>query len=89
MLFAARPFFLSEAVLLRQLWQQWLHLARLVGNFQSRAMITLVYFILLAPFGLLMRLTSDVMETKAAPVSGSWRHRQTHDLSLNDARRQG
>ncbi|NOX61673.1 MAG: hypothetical protein GXP42_06975 [Chloroflexi bacterium] len=76
--------------MLRQLWQSWLVQARHIGHFQARALITLVYFTLLLPFGLLVVLFSDplLLRPRDQRVS-AWLPRETRDRTLEDARRQG
>lgn len=73
----------------RNLWQSWLHLARHIGNFQARALITLVYFVFILPFGILARLFSDPLRLKKTQADSDWLARQTRDLDLTSARRQG
>jgi hypothetical protein len=41
--------------LLRRLWQGWKRFGRKVGDFQARLLLTIFYFVILAPFGLGMR----------------------------------
>ncbi len=73
----------------RRLWHEWLILARHIGSFQARVLITLVYFTLLVPFGLLARLLSDPLQHRARAQTTMWRSRATYDRDLAHARRQG
>lgn len=73
----------------RNLWQSWLHLARHIGNFQARALITLVYFVLIMPFGILARRFSDPLRLKRPQTDSAWLARETGDLTLDQAQRQG
>ncbi len=75
--------------MLRNLWSEWLRLARHIGNFNARALITLVYFILLAPFGLIYHFFADVLQMKSQPSGSAWQNRETTDVDLAKARRQG
>jgi len=75
--------------LLRQLWQEWLVLARHIGNFQARVLITLVYFTLILPFGLVVTYSRDVLRMKRVPANRAWLERVTRDFDLEQARRQG
>lgn len=75
--------------MLRRLWHEWLILARHIGSFQARVLITLVYFTLIAPFGLLVRLLSDPLQRKVGARTTMWRSRATYDRNLERARRQG
>ncbi len=75
--------------MLRQLWQEWLVLARHIGNFQARVLITLVYFTLILPFGLIVANFRDILRMKRAPGNRAWLERSTRDLDLEQARKQG
>ncbi len=76
--------------MLRSLWRRWLTLAHKIGTFQSRVLLTLFYFVFLAPFGLAMRLLADPlhMKVKSWPAAGGWVARTTRDTDLTAARRQ-
>lgn len=73
----------------RKLWREWMALARHIGNFNARALITLVYFVLMAPFGLIMRSFTDPLQLKQPPTNSFWLPRETYDVDLERARRQG
>ncbi len=73
----------------RRLWHEWLILARHIGSFQARVLITLVYFTLIMPFGLLVRLLGDPLQRKAQAQTTMWRSRATYDRDFEHARRQG
>lgn len=45
--------------LLKRIWECWKVIAHAIGNFQARLLLALFYFLLLAPFGLGVRLLSD------------------------------
>jgi hypothetical protein len=40
---------------LRSAWQAWKRFGKKVGDFQARVLLTVFYFVILAPFGLGMR----------------------------------
>ena len=40
---------------------------RVVGNIQARALLTLLYGVIVLPFGLIMRLFSDPLRIKKRP----------------------
>lgn len=76
--------------MLRNLWSEWLRVARHIGSFNARALITLVYFTLLAPFGLLYRVFADTLQLKTQPTSTSaWQSREALNDDLTKAHRQG
>ncbi len=69
-----------------------LKVLRRIGDFQSRVLLTLVYFILLLPIGVIVRFFSDVMQTKPADrqLSSYWKFKQPADRpdAVEKARRQ-
>lgn len=52
-----------------RLWRKWKALAWKIGNFQARVLLSLLYFTLLLPFGVGLRLLSDPLKTRTRPVS--------------------
>jgi hypothetical protein len=48
----------------RRLWEWWKGIARKIGDFQARVLLVVFYFLLLAPFALLVRLTTDPLAIK-------------------------
>jgi hypothetical protein len=75
--------------MLRKLWQEWLRISKHIGSFNARALITLIYFTILAVFGLASRLFSDPLDIKKRPGESAWLSRSTSDLDLDTSRRQG
>ncbi|MER2598422.1 MAG: hypothetical protein ABTQ73_02765 [Caldilineales bacterium] len=75
---------------MRKLWSRWMILARKIGQFQSRIILTLFYFIIVAPFGLGVRLFADPLHTRAFHAAHSgWQPRPSHPADLDTARKQG
>jgi hypothetical protein len=58
------------------------------GNFQSRILLSWFYFIILMPFGILVRLTSDPLAIKKATRESYWKLVLEKPDSLESARRQ-
>ncbi len=75
--------------MLRNLWQEWLRVSKHIGSFNARALITLIYFTVLALFGLPSRFLADPLHMKKRPADSAWLQRTTHDLDMDSARRQG
>jgi len=74
---------------LRKLWDRWMVLARKIGKFQSRILLTFFYFVIVLPFGLAVRLFADPLHIRRhRPADTAWLPRETHDVELADARRQ-
>jgi hypothetical protein len=50
--------------MLRRLWARWKALAYTLGHFQSKVLLNLFYALILAPFGLAVRLFSDPLRLR-------------------------
>jgi len=72
-----------------RLWHAWKRIARKIGGFQARALLTVVYFTVVAPFGLVVRWATDPLALKPRTPRG-WRARATADAhdAMAAARRQ-
>ena len=58
------------------------------GNFQSRILLSWFYFIILMPFGILVRLTSDPLAIDKSKHESYWKLVPEKSDSLESARRQ-
>jgi hypothetical protein len=63
---------------LRRLFEAWKRLGRRLATFQARVLLTLFYFVVLAPFALVLRLTSDPLALRRG-AAGKWRPREADD----------
>jgi hypothetical protein len=50
-------------------WSAWTRLARQIGNFQARVILTFLYAALVLPFGMIVRLFSRAMSSQPLPLS--------------------
>jgi hypothetical protein len=66
---------------LKALWRAWKRVARVVGNFQTRVILTVIYSTVLLPFALFVRLSSDPLRIKHRPTTWIPRPEETHDLA--------
>jgi len=48
----------------KRLWEGWKKIARKIGDFNARVILTVFYFILLCPFALMLKLFTDPLEIK-------------------------
>jgi len=74
-------------LLLRQAWRAWKRFAQILGDMSARLILTILYFTLVVPFGLGVRLSCARPGTGLERASG-WLDRTTHDRTVADARRQ-
>jgi ABC-type sulfate transport system permease subunit len=65
-------------------WNRFWHA---VGNFNARVLLTLVYSIVILPFGLVVRVFADSMHMKKRPEK--WFDHPPIPNTLEEARRQG
>jgi lipopolysaccharide/colanic/teichoic acid biosynthesis glycosyltransferase len=56
----------------RRGWEGWKKIARKIGDFNARVILTIFYFILMLPFALLVRLLTDPLHIKEKSVK-RWR----------------
>jgi hypothetical protein len=56
-------------VFLRRLWEGWKRVGRKIGDFQARVLLTLFYFVILAPFAVVVRFKADPLGLKRG---GGW-----------------
>ena len=54
----------------KRLWRRWLRIAEVIGNFQSRVILSLFYFTIVLPFGLAVRLFADPLRIRRKRESG-------------------
>jgi hypothetical protein len=73
---------------LSQLWQHWREISECIGDFQARLLLTIFYFTVLVPSGIVSALAGDPLEIYSRPKKSGWIQRQTPDLALRQERRQ-
>lgn len=74
--------------LLGQVWRRWKAIAQVIGDFQARILLTLFYFILLTPGGIVVRAVSDPLRLKPPRGSTMWTPHLSEPPSVDGARRQ-
>jgi hypothetical protein len=55
---------------MRKLWDRWKRLGRKLGDFQARLLLSFFYFVVIAPFSLLLRFGSDPLSLKPTTTRG-------------------
>ncbi|OGD86551.1 hypothetical protein A2870_02025 [Candidatus Curtissbacteria bacterium RIFCSPHIGHO2_01_FULL_41_11] len=76
---------------LKFLWKKWLLVAHAIGNFQAQVILSVFYFILIFPLGIVFRFFSDPLHLKFSKDGGrktsfeKWEHSRE---SLEEAHRQ-
>ncbi len=82
-------FSLSHALTrsLTRAWNAWKQLARRIGEFNSRVVLTLLYAVLVVPVGLILRLVADPLRRRR-PQTSNWTPRVPAPTTVDEARRQ-
>jgi len=50
--------------MLKKLWNFWLKLAHYIGEFNSKLILSLFYFLLLAPIATIYKIKCDILQIK-------------------------
>ena len=82
-----RPDAVAERGIFRRIYQHWKRAAHSVGIVQTRAIMVVIYGLVVVPTGLLMRLSRDPLHLKAPHDSNFTAARQS-ERSVESARRQ-
>lgn len=72
---------------IKKIWHKWKRIAELVGNFQAKILLTILYFLLFAPVAVGVKLFSDVLRLKLRKTS-YWILREMETPKIENARRQ-
>lgn len=72
----------------RRIWLRWTRFSSKAGDYQSRVILAFLYFTVVLPFGLVMRLFSDPLNTRVAPADSMWQNWTETSDSVEEARRQ-
>ncbi len=73
---------------LKRAWALWLRFGHFIGNIVGRVVLTLLYFTVVLPFGVGVRLFSDPLKIKEYKAASYWHPRPEVAISLEEARRQ-
>jgi hypothetical protein len=68
------------------IWKVWPGLAKGIGNFQARFILTIIYAIVILPFGVLVRLLADPLRIKKRPTA--WIEHSEENMDMKWAKRQ-
>jgi len=69
---------------LTKAWLKWKAFGRRAGDFLGRVLMSIFYFTLAAPFGLIVRIFSDPLKLKRRPPR--WEPRPKEEPDLERAR---
>lgn len=72
----------------KRIWANFSAFSLRMGNYQSRMLLALFYFLIVFPFGLGVRLVSNPLRLRGQRRSSSWVARERADTELESARSQ-
>ena len=78
----------TTANLLHKLWQRWGNFSRRMGNFQSRIVLSLFFFIVVSPFALAVKTFSDPLRIRYRSDESYWLIKMKTRGDLEKFRRQ-
>ena len=58
--------------MIKSFWEKWQRVARKIGDFQARVILTVLYFVMIGPFALIVRWGADPLSLKKGTLPG-WR----------------
>lgn len=73
--------------MLRALWNRWLMITQKIGYVQSQLILAFMYFVVLAPFALAVKLFMGPLRLRSAP-SWHWVPRDSQPAPTLDSIRQ-
>ena len=74
--------------MLRKLYQKWMVIANAIGNFNSRVVLSILYALVVLPFGLLVKIFLDPLRIKRSARGKGWSDVEAPTLTVEDGRRQ-
>jgi hypothetical protein len=75
---------------MKAFWQKVKNGAKVVGDFQARLLLGILYVLLVLPTGLIVKLGGDLLEIRHPDKATSyWKERAADSPLLRPARRQG
>jgi hypothetical protein len=74
--------------LLKLVWERWKLIAHAIGDVQARVLLSLFYFVIVAPFAAGVKLLSDPLALRARAVPGWLPRPAGADDAETQARRQ-
>jgi hypothetical protein len=73
---------------LKKAWEAWKSFAHKLGDFQARLILTVLYFVIVGPFSLLVRFGGDPLTLKRGTARGWTARTETKGTALERATQQ-
>jgi hypothetical protein len=71
----------------KRVWRGWLRVATVIGDFQARLVLSLFYFVIVLPFGVLVRLFLDPLGIRGQRQS-TWSEFSARSRTVEEGSRQ-
>ncbi len=72
----------------RKLWKKWEHFGHRMGSFQSRVMLSFLFFLIVSPFALAVKWFSDPLGVKHQTQKSHWHTCKEEKPDIEQFRRQ-
>ncbi len=72
----------------KNLWEAWKSFSKRMGAFQSRMLLSFIFFTLIFPFALIVKIFSDPLNLKNRMRATHWQERKGPSSNLEDYKRQ-
>ncbi len=72
----------------KNLWETWKEFSKRMGAFQSRMLLSFIFFILIFPFALIVKIFSDPLNLKTRTSETHWQEKKGPSSNLEDYKRQ-
>lgn len=69
----------TEPELFGRIWNGWKKVARKIGDFNARVILTVFYIVVLSPFALMLKIFTDPLNIKKGSDKKGWRLREDKD----------
>lgn len=73
--------------MIRKIWEGWKRFARVIGNFNSRLILTLFYFLVVGLFSIFIGRWKNYLRKRLPPQS-NWLPVSEGEMDLSSAKRQ-
>jgi hypothetical protein len=77
-----------EGSLASRAWERWKVIAKKIGNFQSRLLLTLFYLLIVPFFAVIVKVFKDPLHLRPHKGRSYWRERTMPHPTQSTARRQ-
>jgi hypothetical protein len=74
-------------LMMRRLWEGWKVVAERIGHFQGRVLLNVIYFVVVTPFALFVKISRDPLRERPASDT-NWIEEKPRAQDLESSRKQ-